>query len=427
MRKLLWLCVLLFAAAAMQAPTAIEQLNALLEQAQSTKKAGDMQAHLAAVLKLQGLLNHSPEAVESAAQAYAAAGDDQQALDSLQEFAAMGQTDEKLIGGKRQEFSRFASNPRYAAIVRQLKANNSTVERAELAFTVSDQGLLPEDIDYDPTSRSFLITSILEKKIVRLSPDGRVSDFAQSPSHWPMLAIKIDAARGLVWATEVGLDGFAIVPKDQWGRSAVLCFSLGSGKLVHRIEGPAHTSLGDMSLAPDGTPIVSAGDGGGLYRLAGDRLELIDDHDFISPQTTAPVAGTSSVLVPDYTRGIGLLDLTTGKIVWLMSRAKTSAALNGVDGLYYTQGMLILTQNGTSPERVVQFRLDKTLAGVDSEEVIEQDGSNASDPTHGVIVGRDFYFIANSGWNNLDDHGDLKPGSHPTPARIMRYKLRPAS
>lgn len=425
MRKLLWLCVLLLAAAR-QAPTAIEQLNDLLKQAQSTKKAGDMRAHLAAVLKLQDLLNHSPAAVESAALAYAGAGDDRRALDSLQEFAAMGQTDEKLIGGKREELSRFAGNPRYAAIVQQLKANRSTVERAELAFTVPDQNLLPEDIDYDPTSRSFLITSILERKIVRLTPDGKAADFALSPSQWPMLAVKIDTARGLVWATEVGLDGFTMVPKDQWGKSAVLCFSLGSGKLIRRIEGPAHANLGDMSLAPDGTPIVSDGDGGGLYRLACDHLELIDDRDFISPQTTAPVPGTSLLLVPDYTRGIALLDLATRRIVWLRSQGGSSAALDGVDGLYYTTGTLILTQNGTSPERVVQFRLDKTLTRVDSEEVIEQDRSNTTDPTHGVIVGRDFYFIANSGWNNLDDHGDPKPGSHPTPARIMRLKLRAA-
>lgn len=425
MRNLLWLSVLLFAAAAPQAPKAIEQLNVLLQQAQSAKMAGDMQAHLAAVLKLQDLLNHSPEAVESAALAYAAAGDDRRALDSLQEFAAMGQTDEKLIGGKRQEFSRLAGNPRYAAIVHRLKANDTGVERADLAFTIPDQGLLPEDIDYDPASRSFLITSILEKKIVRMTPNGKVSDFAQSPSHWPMLALKIDAAHGLVWATEVGLDGFTTVPKDQWGRSSVLCFSLSSGKLVRRIEGPAHTSLGDMSLTHDGTPIISDGDGGGLYRLSGDHLELIDDRDFISPQTSAPVPGTSSVLVPDYTRGIGLFDLATRKIVWLKSQGRTGAALNGVDGLYYTRGTLILTQNGTSPERVVQFRLDKTLTRVDSEEVIEQKGSTASDPTHGVVVGDDFYFIANSGWNNLDDHGDLKAGSHPGPARIMRYRLRP--
>lgn len=425
MRKLLWPCVLLLAAAAPQAPKAIEQLNDLLKQAQSTKKAGDMQAHLAVVLKLQDLLNHSPEAVESAAIAYAEAGDDKQALDSLQEFAAMGQADEKLIGGKREELSHFTNDPRYAAIVQQIKANNSTVERAELAFTVPDAGLIAEDIDYDPASRSFLITSILEKKIVRLTPDGKVTDFAQSPSHWPMLALKIDAGRGLVWVTEVGLDGFTIVPKDQWGRSAVLCFSLGSGMLVRRVEGPAHTSLGDLSLAPDGTPIVSDGDGGGLYRLSGDHLELIDDRDFISPQTSGAVPATSSILVPDYTRGIGLLDLATRKIVWLNSKGSTGAALNGVDGLYYTKGNLILTQNGTSPERVVQFRLDKTLTRVDSEEVIEQDGSNASDPTHGVVVGDDFYFITNSGWNNLDDHGDPKPGSHPTPAHIMRYRLRP--
>ncbi len=63
-----------------------------------------------------------------------------------------------------------------------------------------------------------------------------------------MLAIKVDAKHNRVWATEVALDGFAAAPKSDWGKSAVLCFELRTGKLLSRIEEPQHSALGDMGL-----------------------------------------------------------------------------------------------------------------------------------------------------------------------------------
>jgi hypothetical protein len=56
-----------------------------------------------------------------------------------------------------------------------------------------DANLLAEDIDYDPHAKSFLISGVLEKKIVRVTQGGKATDFAKSPSGWPMLAVKVDA------------------------------------------------------------------------------------------------------------------------------------------------------------------------------------------------------------------------------------------
>jgi hypothetical protein len=127
--------------------------------------------------------------------------------------------------------------------------------------------------------------------------------------------------------------------------------------------------------------------------------------------------------VPDYARGIGVLDLASKGVVWLSA---SKHALNGIDGLYFVRGFLIATQNGSSPERVIRFQLDSTLTAIVSEEVIERATPTLGDPTHGVVVGDGFYYIANSGWNAIDDHGDLKAGAKLTPAKIMRLRLRNA-
>ncbi len=411
------------ALAAESQPTAREQLAALRRQAHAARQSGDKAGYLHAALNAQSLLNGSPDAIESVALAYTEAGDTSQALGSLTRFANMGQVDESLIDGSNKAFASLTDSPRYKEILQQFERNKTPVSNAELAFALTDAGLVAEDIDYDEQSKTFLITSVLEKKILRVTATGASTDFAASPSHWPMLAIKIDRARKLVWATEVALDGFSAVPKSDWGRSAVLCFDLATGKLLRRIEGPQHSALGDMVLAQNGDPILSDGSQGGIYRLEQTNLTLINGSDFISPQTPAMLPDSNHILVPDYLRGIGLLDLRSGKVEWLSQRPMETTAINGVDGLYLSRGSLFLTQNGTSPERVLRLTLDPSLKQVAGSKIIEQSTPTLGDPTHGVLVGASFYYIANSGWSELDDHGDLKPGSRMTPARIMRFVI----
>jgi hypothetical protein len=180
--------------------------------------------------------------------------------------------------------------------------------------------------------------------------------------------------------------------------------------------------LGDMALAQDGAPIVSDGEGGGVYRINdGKTLERIDRGDFISPQTPSISTDGKSLFVPDYLRGVGILDLATRQVRWLAMDNRF--ILNGIDGLYLHGDSLLAVQNGSSPERVISFRLDLSHSKVTAQDVIEAATSTIGDPTHGVVVGSDFYYIANSGWDTLDDNGERKATAKVTAARIMRAAL----
>ena len=182
-----------------------------------------------------------------------------------------------------------------------------------------------------------------------------------------------------------------------------------------------------MALMADGDPIVSDGDGGGIYRVPakGDLWERLDAGDFISPQTPATHPDGKHVFVPDYLRGVGLLEIATREVHWLSMQGRF--ALNGIDGLYFDHGTLIAVQNGTSPERVVAFTLDATLRRITSQSIIERSTATLGDPTHGVVVDRYFYYIANSGWDVIDDHGRMKPGAKSSKVRIMRVQITPLS
>jgi sugar lactone lactonase YvrE len=406
---------------AQTAGTATEQHNRIYKSLHDSHAAGDWAANLRAAKDFKAFTHGAPNSLLEAARADAHLGDLTAAMSELQQFVRMGQANDILLTSP--DFATLRQQPEFTDIAKRMKDNASPSTLATAAFTLKDTDLLPEDIDYDPSSKRFFITSVLEKKIISADAQGLTRDFARSPNRWPMLAIKIDATHNKLWATEVALQDFSSVPKKDWGRSTLLCFDLKTAKLLSRVEGPHGSALGDMTLSPAGDVIVSDGAGGGIYRLpvGAKTLQRLDNGDFVSPQTPVLLPDGSRLLVPDYARGIGILDIAIKQVTWLSLDGRF--AIIGIDGLYLDHQTLLAVQNGTSPERVTAFTMDDALTKIVAEKTIERATTTLGDPTHGVVIGSDFYYIANSGWNTLDDHGATTPTAKRTPAQIMRAPI----
>jgi sugar lactone lactonase YvrE len=320
------------------------------------------------------------------------------------------------------DFAPLLKDRRFAPTQQALALNARSVSVGRTYLTLPDAGLLAEDLDYAPRRGLFFITGVRGHKLITLDRKGGASDFISAPDGWPFLAVRVDEARGRVWVTEVALRGLVFSPAGDWGRSALLCYDLASRRLLRRIEGPKDSNLGDMLLTDAGEVIVSDGDGGGVYRAgAADRaLQRLDHGDFISPQTPARHPDGRYIFVPDYLRGIAVLELATGGVRWLPMEQRY--ALNGIDGLYLDGDALLAVQNGTSPARVSVFRLDASRSAVRREQLLAR-AVQGLDPTHGVVVDDDFYYLSNSGWDAVDDKGNLKSGVSLTPARLVRVPL----
>jgi hypothetical protein len=410
-----WLGSGIAAAASVQdgaAPSATAQFAALRNAVHEARAHGDSAAYLKNALELHRLLNGSPTSTVDVMAAEVAAGHPDQALQRLKTLVNMRQSYAELLG--TPSFAAMRSLPEYPAVAAAMSTNTRTQSIAERVFELQPIDWVPEDIDYDSVGQRFLITSVLKAQVLAVTWNGTSSLFATSPDAWPMMALKVDTLRKRVWVTEV------LIGKSQ---SAVLLYDLKSGRLLHRISGPPQTDLGDMCLTRNGDAIVSDGGHGGVYRVNANSLkvERIDHGEFISPQTPAIAADGQQIWIPDYTRGIGLLDFNSKKVAWLAT--KDTYALGGVDGLYLYGQSLIVTQNGTSPERVTQFTLNGTLPEITSETTFERATPTLGDPTHGVVVGEYFYYIANSGWEALDDAAHRKAKQSMSPALLMRVKL----
>jgi hypothetical protein len=400
------------------AKTQYAELTRAMKQA---REGNDWRTYLAKAADLQQFLNGSPNSWLNLARGNIHAGAPEKALAAVEHFAAMGQSADLLLTSP--EFATLRESPKFPTIREQMAANNAPISRAKMAFDIAEPGFVAEDIDYDSRSHRFFVSSIKKKKVIVLDAKGRATDFAVSPDAWPMMAVKVDVRRRLLWVTEVALDGFVSVPKSDWGKSVFLCYDLDHGKMLRRLDGPQGSALGDMVLLGDGDPLISDGAGGGVYRLhrAEWQLERVDEGSFLSPQTPALDPDGKHAFVPDYVRGIGILDLASKQVRWMPMESKY--ALNGTDGLYFYRGRLVLVQNGTSPERVITVSLDSARANATSSREIERATSTLGDPTHGVLVDHDFYYIANSGWDALNDDGSIKSDAKLTPVHIMRARM----
>jgi sugar lactone lactonase YvrE len=415
------LLILAIPSSAGQAGSAVERLQDKLQKSRDGK---DWQSSLATAKDLEQFLNGSPDSLLEAARAEADVDDLKSAARQTKQFVRMGQSTEPIEASP--EFAPLRNEASFSKIDNGMKANRSPISLSSIAFGLKDPALLAEDLEYDPDTKRFSIASIRQKIIVSSDQSGASREFAKAPDGWPVLAIEIDHSRRVLWATEVALQGFIFAPKEDWGRSAVLCYDLKNGKLLRRIEGPRPSALGDMALGANGDVVLSGGEGGGVYRVPAkaDTLKREDAGDFVSPQTPAMHPDGKHIFVPDYVRGIGVLDIASKQVRWLPMDGRF--ALNGMDGLYFDDGKLIAVQNGTSPERVIAFKLDASLTHIVSETIVERSTATLGDPIHGVIAGDTFYYIANSGWDVIDDHGNMKPEAKPSEARIMRVQVKKA-
>jgi len=408
-------------ASAQTSTPAITQFQIVRKELHDSHTRKDWRANLNYARIQRDLLNGSPSSRLEVARAELLLGSTAAGIAELTRYALMGQSvDPALLA---PDWKALSQEHAVVRLQYTMEENRKAIGRGTAVFVLSDPRLLPEDVDYDSQTQLFYISSVREKKIIAVDARGKIQEFVQAPDDWPVLALKLDVKRGRLWATEVALQGYEFAPAADWGRSALLCFDLKHHTLLTRIEAPRASALGDMVLTRSGDVIVSDGDGGAIYRLAvnGTRLERLDRGDFISPQTAALGPDDRHLFVPDYLRGIALLDLESREVQWIPMAGRF--ALNGIDGLYFSQGTLIAVQNGTSPERIVAFRLRQSNREVAAEEVIERGTTTLGDPTHGVIVGDSFYYIANSGWDAIDERGSLREGAQLSSARLMRVEL----
>ncbi len=316
----------------------------------------------------------------------------------------------------------------FDAVLKKFADNQKPVGYSETAFTVHEKGLVPEGLAYDPETKTFFLGSVYRRKIVAVNAAGDARDFSQeSDALWSVMGMKVDAKRRLLWGCTAGHLQMANAKPEDDGKTAVFKYDLTSGKLLRKYrvpdDGKKHW-LGDLALDSHGNVYASDSLSPAIYVVRSDKDEiesLVAGSPFINPQGIVLTPDEKRLVMADYLKGLFLIDLQTKQVQEIAAPANTTVL--GIDGIYRVDHDLIAVQNGIRPNRIVRMRLSDDFRRVEKLEVLEANNPIFDEPTLGVLVDNRFYFIANSQWGAIDEHGALAPDEKLKDPIILRLNL----
>ena len=394
-------------------------------RAVSAATAGRLTEARAAALEATRVFPSHPKYILGLASLSAALHDTASAARWLERYAALG------LSTRIEDDDDFRPLLGAAAIARaaaQLDRNRRPLIRSAPAYRLGPADFFPEGIACRADTRVCYLGSVRFGKIVRVDRAGRPSDLVPPGASGlaaPLgLALSTDGAT--LWVSSVPLPYTKGFDSTAGASAAVLAFASTTGALLRRCVPPADSipaSPGDLVVARNGDVFVSDSRRGIIYRVppAGDTLEVFASGPLLrSPQGIAESADGATLYVADYSSGLVAVSRVdrTIRLMGLPARATTV----GVDGMVRSGDALIGIQNGVTPARVIRMR----LAGPDSigsVTVLDRNLPTADQPTSGTLMNDEFWYIADSQWDDYTDAGTLRPGARLRPAVVLR--LRP--
>jgi hypothetical protein len=161
-----------------------------------------------------------------------------------------------------------------------------------------------------------------------------------------------------------------------------------------------------------------------IYRLRPGQAALEDaarSDTFHSLQGLALSADGKKLAVADYSSGIHIVDISTGKPMLLPPPARTT--MLGIDGVLRHGRDLIAVQNGVNPQRIVRLRMTADWSAIEGVDVLAANLPDMDEPTLAAISGSDLLVIGNGQWSRFGDDGAAKPDAQFEPTRVLRLTL----
>jgi len=315
-------------------------------------------------------------------------------------------------------FRGLKGSKEFGDLVEKVHRDFPPVAAARFAFATEEKDLIPEGLAYDEKQNLYYLGSLNRRKIVKITAEGRVSDFvpAGRDNLLPVVGIRPDPADGTVWANSW---------EEVTGRSELLHFDA-SGKLLGRYtflkEDSSKHGFNDLVVRKNGEVILTDSFSNQVLRFdpGAHTFAHLPVHRALSAPNGIALADDDRQLFVADDLGVVRVDLETGATSDLSPGPRSTLA--GIDGLYWHKGSLIAVQNSIGSARIVAFRLSKDGSRVTQTTVLENRTAFTTLPTTGAVHGNDFYFIADSQVDNLNA-GKIMDVTKLAPVRIAVVRL----
>lgn len=394
-----------------------------LVDAQTAHKGKDYAAFLALTQQAAAAVPNNPGAMYNVACGYALTGKPAEANTQLEKLAAMNlyfdvMHDDDLVS--------LWGMPAFISVFGQLEDfSRLVIGNSAQAFTLPERDTIAEGVTHDAKTGAFFVSSVHRRKIMRMLPKGKPTEFA-SAGLFAVLGMAVDEKRRALWACTSAvpeMKGFTDADK---GHAKVVEYDLDSGKLRRAIsldEPGVNHMCNDLAVDSEGNVFVSDPGASILYSLPTGAKTMdvfIPPGQFAAPQGIVIAPDGKSMFVADYSRGLFHVDRTSREVTWLMP--PNDATLVGIDGLTLYKSDLIAIQNGVRPHRVVRLSVDVAAKSVRRVDILQMNHPAFDEPTLGVVVGKDFFYVANSQWGRFDK-GVIRPMDKLKEPVILRLGL----
>lgn len=369
-------------------------------QAREARLAGDAERWLSLGTEVLRRTPVHPDLLVGICRAYIALGRTDEALRLLRDAVARGTGfDATLV----PDLAKLNAAPGYSTLIETAARNLVPLRRAHTHAKIDDTAMRPEGITYDPETRHYFLGRARDE-IWRIDDQGRATLFASGGLR-PILGLKIDARRRLLWAASAVFPDFRLVTpaNPEQGISGLIAFDLATGERKHEHwldERLLRHGFNDLAIAKSGAVFVTYSSPDTVWRYEPERKRLTmiaRGRDMSSPN--------GIVLSPDqkplhvaHIEGISAIDLKQGRRI--RHDVPANAPVNSIDGLAYRQGGLLDLQNSPFFARAIRIVLDRRHKTIREVIVLNSRTHASHSQTTGAVVGNDFYSIAGFGPTN---------------------------
>ncbi|HEX6740818.1 MAG TPA: hypothetical protein VF079_03365 [Sphingomicrobium sp.] len=267
----------------------------------------------------------------------------------------------------------------------------AAVAQPPAVVTVPPQHRLVEGVATDGST--IYVSSVLDRQILACVRTCRT--LATLPEGLHPLGIAFDWGRKLLWVAADCPDVAGIAKCERGALVAINRLGQIRGKWA-----PAKMSFhpGDVFASQSGI-FVSDSQNGLVWSLLPRRIALRAVNrpgDGRSAQGVALTPSGLELIVADYERGIGRIDLRTTATTWLPRQDGKPSV--GIDGLVRCgDSYLGIYNGGAAPARIWRIRLRP--GGIQRDELVE--GLTLTDPTQLAFDGKRVLVVSDSGWERI--------------------------
>lgn len=399
------------------------QLKVARQQAReavTAYRAGNWEAYSNGLKAALSVQPRHPIWLYNAAGAAALRGADADVFALLDTVASFGFAFDAMAD---DDFSRIRDTREFGLRVARLEANRVRVGGSQPAVALAGADFLPEGIAYDAKDSTIFLSSVHERKIVRIHA-GISETLADSTAGlWSVLGIVFAPRTRSLWAVTTVMPEMSGHTPQLKG-TALVELDAGTGAVRRRIEPPGEGhAFNDLTVDDSGTVYISDPGSGAIYQWTEDQglRELVPPGAIYSPSGLVVMPDTEWLYVADYSVGIVRVSRRTGQVERLSEASGVSTY--GTDGLIRYGRDLIVIQNALKPHRVARLTLSRDGSHVESLVVLERASPDFDEPTLGVITDDALLYIANSGWSRFRNgrYVGLPDASGPV---VLRLHLR---